>query len=98
MRLRRASRDCSSTRFWQLDGGRAWNALARGQRGWIAALLWGLALLTSDGLFFILAIAGTLRAWSGKAPDKADRGAFWMHAGLAVALTVVMLAARSTIP
>jgi Zn-dependent protease len=83
---------------WQLDGGRAWNALARSQRGWTAALLWGLALLTSDGLFFILAIAGTLRAWSGKAPEKADPGAFWMHAGLAVGLTVIMLAARSAIP
>jgi len=83
---------------WQLDGGRAWNALARGQRLWTAALLWGLALMAGDGLFFIIAIVGTLRAWSGKAPEKPDPGAFWMHAGLAVALTVVMLAARAAMP
>ena len=80
---------------WQLDGGRAWNALSRRERGWASAVLWGLALLAGDGLFFIIAIAGSLRAFTGKAPEKGDRGAFWMYVALAAVLTLIMHLARS---
>ena len=83
---------------WQLDGGRAWNALSRRERGWAAAALWLLALLASDGLFFIIAIAGTLRAAIGRAPEKGDRGALLMYVGLAAALTLLMRAGHVTVP
>jgi Zn-dependent protease len=83
---------------WQLDGGRAWNALSRRERAWAAAALWLLALLASDGLFFIIAIAGTLRAAAGRAPEKGDRGAALMYVGLAAALTLLMRAGHVTVP
>ncbi len=75
---------------WQLDGGRAWNALDRRERGYASAVLWVLALLAGDGLFFIIAIAGSLRAVTGKAPARGDRGAFWMYIALATVLTLIM--------
>ena len=80
---------------WQLDGGRAWNALSRRERGWACAALWGLALLAGDGLFFIIAIAGSLRAFAGKAPEKRDPGACWMYIALAAVLTLIMHLAHS---
>jgi Zn-dependent protease len=75
--------------IWQLDGGRAWNALSRTERTWAAVVLWLLALLAGDGLLFVLAIAGTARAAVGRAPEKGDRSAFLMYAGLSVVLTVI---------
>jgi Zn-dependent protease len=83
---------------WQLDGGRAWTALSRRERGWASAALWLLALLVGDGLFFIIAIAGTLRAALGRAPDKGDRPALMMYVGLAAALTLLIHAARGGLP
>ena len=82
---------------WQLDGGRAWNALSRRERGWASAVLWGLALLSGDGLFFIIAIVGSLRAFASKAPEKGDRGALWMYVGIAAVLTLVMHAAKTLV-
>ena len=83
---------------WQLDGGRAWNALNRRQRGWACAALWGLAFLAGDGLYFLIAAAGSLRAAGGKAPKQGDRGALTMYVALAAILTLVMHIARSIVP
>jgi Zn-dependent protease len=76
--------------IWQLDGGRAWNALSRAQRGWTTAVLWALALWVGEGLFFILAVVASLRALAGKAPEQGDRGATWTYLGIALALTIVI--------
>lgn len=76
--------------IWQLDGGRAWNALSRAQRGWATAVLWILALWVGEGLFFILAVVASLRALGGKAPAQGDRSATWTYLGIAVALTAVI--------
>ncbi len=74
---------------WQLDGGRAFAALSRRQRAWIAGLLWALALLASDGLLVIVAIAATARAAGKGAPETGDRGVFWTFAALAASLTAL---------
>jgi Zn-dependent protease len=83
---------------WQLDGGRAWNALSRRERAWASAALWLLAILAGDGLFFIIAIAGSLRAFSGRAPEQGDRGALVWYVGLAAALTLIMRLAHGSMP
>ena len=83
---------------WQLDGGRAWNALSRRERAWASAALWLLAILAGDGLFFIIAIAGSLRAFSGRAPEQGDRGALVWYVGVAAALTLIMRLAHGSMP
>jgi Zn-dependent protease len=83
---------------WQLDGGRAWNALSRPQRGWACAALCGLALLAGDGLYFLIAGAGVLRALGGKAPEQGDRGALTLYVALAAILTLIMHIARAAVP
>jgi Zn-dependent protease len=79
---------------WQLDGGRAWNALSRPQRGWVTVALWSLVVVAGDGLYVIIALAASLRAWAGKAPDQGDREAAWTYVGVALVLTFVNYVAR----
>jgi Zn-dependent protease len=83
--------------IWQLDGGRAWNALSRAQRGWASAVLWGLALCAGDGLFFILAVVASMRALGAKTPEKGNREAAWTYVGLAVVLTIIVYLARMSL-
>ena len=83
---------------WQLDGGRAWNALSRQERGWAAAGLWLLALWSGDGLFSVIAIVGTLRALIGRAPEQGDRPALFMYLALAGGLTLLMKVAHGGMP
>jgi Zn-dependent protease len=76
---------------WQLDGGRAFVALSRRQRGWLAAALWGLALFGGDGMLFVVAIAATARAAGGAdAPPEGDRGVFWTYLILAAGFTAMI--------
>ena len=80
---------------WQLDGGRGFRALSRRQRAWAAAVLWGLAFTSRDGLIFALAIAATLRAMGRSAPETPDRNALLTYAALTMGLTLlVSLAGR----
>jgi Zn-dependent protease len=82
---------------WQLDGGRAFRALTRGQRAIAAATLWLLAVIVGDGLLFVLAAAATLRAaMQAGAPEKRDDGVLATYLALAVGLTLLML--RSKLP
>jgi Zn-dependent protease len=83
---------------WQLDGGRAFVALSRRQRGWMAVALWGLALASKDGLMFLLAVVATLRALGQNAPAKGDRGAFLTYLALAAGLTALVAHAAGLIP
>jgi Zn-dependent protease len=79
---------------WQLDGGRGFSALSRGQRGVVAAVLWALALMHADGLLYILAIAATFRAaGKGNAPPVGDRPVLATYLALAIGLTVLMVVA-----
>jgi Zn-dependent protease len=76
---------------WQLDGGRAFNALARRQRLLSAGLLWVLALLGIDGMLVLLAIGASFRAARQDAPAEGDTGAFLEYTALVLVLVVTML-------
>ncbi|HEY4184522.1 MAG TPA: site-2 protease family protein [Polyangia bacterium] len=78
---------------WQLDGGRGFAALSRGQRGVVAGVLWVLALSHVDGLLFILAIAASFRAAGKSAPPLGDRPVLATFLGLVIGLTVLMVVA-----
>jgi Zn-dependent protease len=85
---------------WQLDGGRGFAALSRGQRWTVAGTFWVLAFGGLDGLFFILAIAATARALTkadaatpGAPPAKGDRAVFATFLILIAALSAIMVGA-----
>ena len=81
---------------WQLDGGRGFAALSRGQRGLVAAVLWALALSGADGMLFLVAIGASFRAASkGNAPPVGDRPVLLTYLALAVGLTLLMAAAHA---
>ncbi len=82
------------TPVWQLDGGRAFNALSRTQRGMIAGLLWVLSLLRIDGMLFLLAIGATWRASRPDAPEEGDNGAFLEYTAIALALVAIVVVAK----
>jgi Zn-dependent protease len=81
------------TPVWQLDGGRAFNALARRQRAMLAGLLWVLAVMGVDGMLFLLAIGASFRAARKDAPEEGDNGAFLQYTGLVLGLVAIMLVA-----
>ncbi len=81
------------TPVWQLDGGRAFNALARRQRMLVAGLLWILALMGVDSMLFILAIGASFRAAKKDAPEEGDNGAFLQYTGIVLALVAIMMIA-----
>lgn len=74
---------------WQLDGARGMRALARRERGLIAA---GIAVgwaLTEQGLLFALALVAGWRAFERGAPAESDRRTFIEFAGLIVVLAAL---------
>ncbi len=73
---------------WQLDGGRAFNALTRIQR-WIAvAALGGIWFASGEPLLVLLAIAAGARAF-GEAATEPDRGTLSTYVGLALVLALL---------
>lgn len=73
---------------WQLDGGRAFNALTRNQR-WIAvAALGGIWFASGEPLLVLLAIAAGARAL-GAAATEPDRGALSTYVALALVLALL---------
>jgi Zn-dependent protease len=81
--------------IWQLDGGRGFAALSRGQRGVVAAVCWALALSGADGMMYLLAIAASFRAaGKGNAPPAGDRTVLATNQALVVGLTALMVAAH----
>jgi Zn-dependent protease len=72
--------------IWQLDGGRAFASLTRGQR-WVVAAVCGLAwLITHEGLLVLLLLAAAARAWRTAAPADPDTPVLIEYAGLVLAL------------
>jgi Zn-dependent protease len=79
---------------WQLDGGRAFVALSRRQRGMAAAVLWALTLAGLNVMFLLVAIAATFRAAStGTAPAQGDRNVLLTYVGLLIGLAAIMVGA-----
>jgi Zn-dependent protease len=74
---------------WQLDGGRAFGALARSFQ-WLIVLAFGAAwIITEDGLLALLLLAGVVRAATGAAPTDRDAGALAQFLAITLALAIV---------
>ena len=78
--------------IWQLDGARGMRALARRERGLIAAGIAAAWALTAQGLLLALALVAAFRAFERGAPAQSDRRTFIEFAGL-----IAVLAALSAI-
>ena len=74
---------------WQLDGGRAFRALARGQRAAAAATLFAAGWLTGDPLAYVLGAVAAFRAFQADAPKEGDRAAFLKYLALVGALAAI---------
>jgi len=72
---------------WQLDGGRAFQALTRNQR-WIAVALGAIWFASGEPLLVLLLIAAVARAF-GQAPAAPDRGALSAYVALAMILALL---------
>jgi Zn-dependent protease len=70
--------------IWQLDGGRAFNALTRAQRGWALAGITAAWFLSGDGVLLLLLIAAAVRI-AGQSAEQRDRGALWLYLALVAA-------------
>lgn len=79
--------------LWQLDGGRAFNALSNPQRGWALLVIAGAWLWVKDGLLVLLLLMAVVRMVSTRAPEKADSAV-----GLQYAVLVVILSGMCLIP
>ncbi len=73
---------------WQLDGGRAFNALTRIQRWIVVAALGGIWFASGEPLLVLLAIAAGARAF-GEAATEPDRGTLSTYVGLALVLALL---------
>lgn len=77
---------------WSLDGGRAFNALTRGQRALMALVIGGMLLATHEGLLMLILIAAILRAVSPAAPKRPD----W-YAATVFALLIALLSTMGVV-
>jgi Zn-dependent protease len=74
---------------WQLDGGRGFNAMARGQQ-WRMTVLVGLTwLVTGEGLLVLLLLGCAYRLFAQPAAQSPNRRSEWTYAGLVVALSAL---------
>ena len=79
--------------LWQLDGGRGFRALARGQRFVAALALAVMWSFTGEGLLILLLLVAAGRALAGEGAATADRVALYQYL-----LLVVVLAALAAVP
>jgi len=85
--------------IWQLDGGRGFTALSQRQRTIVAGVLWVLAFSVGDGVFFLLAVAASLRAAAkGTAPATGDRSVFATYLALVTGFALLLVAAGRGAP
>jgi Zn-dependent protease len=83
---------------WNLDGGRAFRSLTRGQRTSIAAILLLMWWLTHEGLLFFLALGAGYRLFTKDYPKAPDRGVLAQFAALVVFLSLLSLSAPGAQP
>jgi Zn-dependent protease len=72
--------------FWQLDGGRAFRALARSQRWWAVAVIAASWYFRQEGLLILLGIVAGFQALAKDPPAEPDNGVLAWYSGLIVAL------------
>jgi Zn-dependent protease len=80
--------------IWQLDGGRGFSSLTRGQRLAITAVAGGALALSDDRLLWLVVLAGFARSFSPRAPERPDHRAFATFALLLVAFSWLAQVAR----
>lgn len=76
--------------IWQLDGGRGFRALSRGQRAVIAVLLAFLFGLTREGFLLVMLIAAGFRFFTRDEPEEGDPKTLMQFAGLLVVLSLLL--------
>jgi Zn-dependent protease len=80
--------------IWQLDGGRGFRALTRGQR-LLVVLAFGAAwAVAQDGLFLLLAIAGAMRVAAEEGARAPDQGVLAEFTFLVAAFAVLFRVAK----
>jgi Zn-dependent protease len=75
---------------WQLDGGHAFKALNRVERGIAAAVAVVMLLVTGEGLLVLIAVLAVVQAFRAPKTDAGDRPVLIQFAGLVVALGLLM--------
>jgi Zn-dependent protease len=84
--------------IWQLDGGHAFTALNRSERGIATGVAAGALLVTGEGLLVLIAILAGVQAFR-EAPNAAgDRPVLIQFAGLVVVLGLLMKMPLPTVP
>jgi Zn-dependent protease len=83
------------TPVWQLDGGRAFHALSRRQRGMAAGVIL-LALVVTHAHMLFLPLGFAAYQLFRPAPAEHDEGAFWTYALLVLALAGMEMLPGST--
>jgi Zn-dependent protease len=83
---------------WHLDGGRAFRALTRAQRGALLAVFIIMWLLTGEGLLVLLAAGAAYRLFTNDYASTADRGVLVQFATLAVLLAILSLSGPAAQP
>ena len=76
---------------WQLDGGRAFNALTRRQRGMALGTIILMWVLTGDMVLFLLACGAGYRMFSNDYPEKPDDPILLRYAALLVVLGLLCM-------
>lgn len=75
---------------WQLDGGRAFNAMTKGQRGWALLTVLVAWAWVQDGILILIAIVAFGRTFSGNAPNHPDSTALWQYVFLIATLSALI--------
>ena len=75
--------------IWQLDGGRAFRALSRSQRWWVAFALGATWFLSGESMIVLLLLGAAFRAFEKTAPAQGDRRAFVEYIALCAALAAM---------
>lgn len=77
--------------IWQLDGGRAFNAMPKRDRMIAAGVLLAAWYVTGESLLVILLIAAVARCFMGEAPKQHDRYALSVYALLVIVLSAMTM-------
>lgn len=77
--------------IWQLDGGRAMNAMTKRERVIAACVLLGAWFVTSESLLVLLSIAAASRIFIGEAPKQSDRYALVTYSLLVAVLSAMTM-------
>ena len=74
-----------------LDGSHAYKVLGRKQRGIILGTMLGMWYLSSETMFFLIAIGATYRMFTKDLPEREDNGVLYQFVGLLVAFGLLSM-------